>query len=213
MTGGVHRLAVGIDFDNTIACYDELMTRTALDWGLIDAGHRRDKTAVRDSLRALPEGENQWRRLQTYAYGEGMRDAAMMPGLLAFLSFCCHREIPVWVVSHKTEFNNFGPPTVNLRQAALDWMTQQGLFDTAVTGLSAQRVFFESTRQEKVARIASLPLSHFVDDLEETFFESTFPPHIGKIHYLPHAASTSVPGALRAGSWQEIRDHFAALMA
>ena len=211
MSSTARPLAIGIDFDNTIACYDELMYRTAVAWGLIDAGHRRDKTAVRNSLRLLPDGESQWRRLQTHAYGEGMQEAVLMDGFLDFLVFCCERKIPVWIVSHKTKFNNFGPPTVNLRRAALNWMSKQGLFNTALTGLSQTRVYFEGTREEKISRIGSLPLSHFIDDLEDTFLAPSFPPQIGKIHYLPHATMTVVPGALRAGSWQLALEHFTKL--
>lgn len=197
-------LTVGIDFDNTIVSYDELMYETAVGWRLVDMGMRRDKKGIRDQLRSLSDGENHWRKLQTYAYGEGMRKAHPMKGVMDFLHYCRKSGILVWIVSHKTEYNNFGPPTVNLRQAAMTWLTEQGFFNEALTGLTPERVFFEPTREEKVARIAALAPKYFVDDLEETFHEPTFPSEVGKIHYVPHEESSSVVDALHANSWSAI---------
>ncbi len=149
---GLDKLRIGIDFDNTIASYDELMHEIAVGWGLIDAGQRRNKKSVRDQLRLWPEGENHWRRLQTYAYGEGMSRARQMEGVKDFLVFCRACGIPVWIVSHKTEYNNFGPPAVNLRQAAMRWLNEQGFFNEVTTGVTPERVFFEATRVDKIHR-------------------------------------------------------------
>ena len=204
-------LRVGIDFDNTIASYDDLMHETAVGWGLIDAGQRRDKKGIRDRLRQLPGGESHWRRLQTYAYGEGMARARPMEGVKDFLLFCRVNGIPVWIVSHKTEYNNFGPPTVNLRQAAMRWLDEQDFFDEAATGLCPERVFFETTLEDKVARIADLALTNFVDDLEETFLERGFPAAAGKIHFVPHGEPSTVAGALHATSWLSILAYFQTL--
>lgn len=210
---GSRALGIGIDFDNTIVSYDDLMFETAVGWGLVDAGSRPDKKSVRDLLRRLPGGESHWRRLQTFAYGTGMSRAQPMDGVREFLAFCRASAIPVWVVSHKSEYNNFGPPEVNLRQAAMRWLVEQGFFAEAQTGLDPGRVFFEATREEKVARIAALGPSHFVDDLEETFLEPTFPPAVAKIHYVPHGEPSSVEGALHAASWSAILAHIEALAA
>jgi hypothetical protein len=204
---------IGLDFDNTIVSYDELMSDIAVGWGLIDAGLRRNKKIVRDQLRSLPDGESHWRRLQTYAYGEGMAQARPMDGVLDFLRFCRAKSIPIWIVSHKTEYNNFGPPTVNLRQAAMQWLAKHGFFNEAITGLIPARVFFETTREEKVARIATLAVSHFVDDLDETFLEPTFPPDVGKIHFVSHGEASSVPGALDAATWPAILAHIQSIAA
>ena len=208
---GSRALGIGIDFDNTIASYDDLMFETAVGWGLIDAGLRPDKRSVRDTLRTLPDGESHWRRLQTFAYGTGMPRARPMEGVREFLAFCRSSAIPVWIVSHKSEYNNFGPPEVNLRQAAMRWLVEQEFFSEAQTGLDPARVFFETTREEKVARIARLRPSHFIDDLEETFLERTFPPEVAKIHYVPHGEPSCVEGAFQAASWHAILAHIRTL--
>jgi hypothetical protein len=209
----VRHLKLGIDFDNTIASYDDLMYETAIGWGIGDIGSRRDKKGVRDQIRKLPDGESHWRRLQNYAYGDGISRARPMEGVMTFLYFCRANGIPVWVVSHKTEYSNFAPATVNLRQAALTWLAEQGFFDEAQTGLTPERVFFEPTREKKVARIATLTPSHFVDDLEETFLEPTFPSDVGMIHYVPHGEPSCVSGAFHANSWTAILEFMQTLAA
>ena len=79
-------MIIGIDFDNTIASYDELMHRLAVEWEWVAAGMPKSKKLIRDALRALPDGEIKWRRLQTQCYGPGMRDARPMDGLKDFLA-------------------------------------------------------------------------------------------------------------------------------
>ena len=63
----------------------------------------------------------------------------------------------------------------NLRTAALEWMQKNNLV------ISKDNIFFESTRQDKIKRIKELECTHFVDDLEETFEESSFPKKVKKI--------------------------------
>ena len=43
-------MRIGIDFDNTIACYDGVFHAAALERGLIPSELGRDKNSVRDHL-------------------------------------------------------------------------------------------------------------------------------------------------------------------
>lgn len=203
-------MIIGIDFDNTIASYDELMHRLAVAWGLISAKLPRNKKLIRDTIRALPDGESKWRGLQTHSYGPGMHDACPMEGVKEFLADCRTRHIPVWIVSHKTEFANFGDPTVNLRAAALDWMEREGLLDSEAFGITRDQVFFEDTREDKVARIKSLKITHFIDDLEETFLENAFPREVNRILLAPHRPRDISHQWTSFPTWQEIRRHLLA---
>jgi hypothetical protein len=91
------------------------------------------------------------------------------------------------VVSHKTEYAAIDKArTYNLREAAVKFMENQPL-------LQGASVFFESTRQEKVARIERLGCDYFIDDLEEVFLESGFPSTTLKILYSPQDAVHSLP--------------------
>ena len=90
------------------------------------------------------------------------------------------------IVSHKTEYANFGEANVNLREAATAWLERHGFFEDTQLGLCRTNVFFESTRAEKINRIGALRATHFVDDLEETFLEASFPLGVEKILIAAH---------------------------
>jgi hypothetical protein len=177
-------MRIGIDFDNTIVTYDDVFRSAAIERGLIaeSSGHG-GKQAIRDRIRLLPDGEIAWQKLQGYVYGAGIGDARMCEGAECFLRRCRREGATVFIVSHKTEFGHYDPARVNLRHAALDWMTQQGFFRAEGFGILPDNVFFEGTRAEKLARIASLACTHFIDDLEEVVSDPKFPSGVKRILY------------------------------
>jgi hypothetical protein len=199
---------IGIDFDNTIVSYDALMYEAALDRGLIKDGADRTKRAVRDRIRQLPDGEIAWQKLQALAYGPLMRNAQLIEGVEEFICECRDRDIAILIVSHKTEYANYDETRTNLRTAALEWMTDKRFFDAEGFDLSRADVYFESTRCDKIARIARMGCSHFIDDLEEVLLEPSFPAHVEKILYAPDALSVSTGCVTVMPSWQAVRDYF-----
>ena len=46
---------IGIDFDNTIVCYDDVFARVAVELGLVPPKVATSKTAIRDHLRAATD--------------------------------------------------------------------------------------------------------------------------------------------------------------
>lgn len=194
---------IGIDFDNTIVTYDEVFCSMAKRAGLIDPAFVGAKQAVRDAIRLLPEGELAWQRLQGQVYSKGIADAKMVDGFEAFLRRCRAEGCAAMIVSHKTEYGHYDPDRINLRNAARDWMTAKGLLG-GEGGVPAVNVFFEGTRSEKLARIANLSCTHFIDDLEEVLNDPGFPPGVERILLSdgaqPHVAS---PYAVCV-SWRDI---------
>jgi hypothetical protein len=161
-------LRVGIDFDNTLAGYGKVFRAEAERLGLLPPGFAGDKTAVRDAL-----AEEDWQRLQGQVYGRLMPRAELIAGAEAFLIRCRAEGARAFVVSHKTRYGHFDPARVDLREAARAWMRDQGFFDRL--GVAPEDVFFEETREAKVARIATLGLDHFIDDLKEVLDHPAFP--------------------------------------
>ncbi len=199
---------VGIDFDNTIVSYDELMHAIAAGWGAIPAGTPKNKQTIRDLLRQMPDGEIVWQRLQAAAYGERIMEAAPAAGVEKFFAFCERHGIPVCIVSHKTEYSNLGESAVNLRAGAMGWLRQRGLVAGDAGVIRDTAVYFEPTRSAKIERVKKLGVTHFIDDLVETFEDPGFPPEVCRILYAG-TMSRELRGITRFCAWSEIQDYFA----
>jgi hypothetical protein len=199
---------IGVDFDNTLVSYDEVMHRVAVERGLISSDVRKGKWDIRQRVRQSAEGERAWQQLQSIVYGEEIGQARLIEGVRAFFEHCRRAGVPVRIISHKTEFAAWNEAGANLRSAALGWMEAQHFFSDQGLGLSPTDVVFESTRAEKIERIRQLGCTHFIDDLEETFLEPAFPPHVEKILFAPAGARALPPGVRRVNNWQEIDAYF-----
>jgi len=197
---------IGIDLDNTIACYDEGFLTLAREMGLLAEDFRGGKKAVRDAVRSGPGGDIAWQQLQARIYGRDIARARVADGLDVLLERARARNIPIAVISHKTQFSPFDPDT-DLRLAARNWMEANGLFDPAGMGIVPERVYFEGTREDKIRRIRSVGCTHFIDDLDEVFNEPGFPGHVRS--YLYAAGYEEMPqGPFRPfRSHREIADH------
>jgi len=194
-------MLIGIDFDNTIVSYDELFYRQALEAGLIDAELSRTKSAVRAQVQSR-HGDLAWQRLQGQVYGPRMLDARMIEGSREFVQRCFRRGIPVRIVSHKTEYGHFDQTRTKLREVALQWLDQNGFFCPETTGLTREMVFFEATREGKLARIAELGCSHFIDDLPEVLLAEDFAAGIRRLLLAPDGENH--PQLTCCRSWREI---------
>ncbi len=197
---------IGLDFDNTIITYDDVFLVLARERGLTAADFRGRKQAIRDSIRLLPDGELSWQKLQGQVYGKGVARAAMFDGVDAFLRRCKRQKVPVVIVSHKTEYGHHDPARINLRTAALDWMTAKGFFLDSGYGIPAANVYFEGTRQEKVARIAQLGCSHFIDDLEEVLTDPDFPSGVERILFAEGGAPSNAESFIVCPTWRDIEE-------
>jgi hypothetical protein len=192
-------MRIGVDFDNTIAGYDRLFETLAAELGLLrpgapSSGAIRGKTAVRDAVRLLPDGENHWQRLQALAYGPRIGGAELLPGVAEFFRRCRDAGLPVAVVSHKTRFAAGGEGETDLREAAIGFLRGHGFFGPAGLGLDEALVFFEPTRRDKVARIRELGCTHFIDDLPEVFAHEDFPQGVERLLLAPPPPAPAATG-------------------
>lgn len=195
---------VGLDFDNTLACYDEVFPEVAADLGLVAGSWHGTKQQLRDLVRNLPNGEEMWQRIQGRVYGRYMHRAVLFPGAAEFLLRCRTRGIKVSIVSHKTLFGHFDPDKIPLRDAAIRWMDQNGFFSSAQFDLRREDVCFADTREEKLQQIRDRGCEIFVDDLVEVLAEPEFPGDVKKILYSPGAQQKVAPDIQTCASWKEI---------
>jgi len=199
---------IGVDLDNTIVSYDSLIYDVALELSFIGVNSKKSKKFIRGEIRKLPQGEEKWQKLQAIVYGPRMKDAQLIHGVVEFFKLCKENSIKVYVISHKTELASFDETKTNLRTATLNWMEKNKFFKADGLSLSKNNVFFEGTREEKIERIKQLACSHFIDDLEETFMEESFPKRVKKILFDPHNEHSNLHDVMVFKKWEDINGYF-----
>jgi hypothetical protein len=193
-------MRIGVDFDNTLVCYDRAFAAVGTEAGLLPADFTGGKDAAKNwLLRERPDGYL-WERLQGLVYGQLIDRAEVYQGVNEFFRRCREQNgWQVYVVSHKTVLAHHDPLRTDLRASALAWMQRQGFFENGF-GLDASRVFFEDTRDAKVRRIGELDCQIFVDDLPEVLGHAAMPAGCRKILF-----STGPSGPFeRAANWTEV---------
>ena len=122
-------LRIGIDFDNTIACYDQSFPVVAKLLGLLNSTGVDSKNEVKKNLLSRENGDIEWQRLQGQVYGQHMLQAVIFPGFLEFLCLSKLRGHQLFIVSHKSEFGHFDEELIPLRGQALKWLEINGLMN------------------------------------------------------------------------------------
>jgi FMN phosphatase YigB (HAD superfamily) len=201
-------MRIGIDFDNTIACYDGVFHAAALERGLIPADLGRDKNSVRDHLNGSGRKDD-FTELQGYVYGARMDLVSPYPGFADFVAAAREAGHDLFIVSHKTKHPILGPQH-DMHAAARGFLTDRGLMGPGGTQIAPERVFFELTKDEKVARAKALACEVFIDDLPEILAMSGFPVGMHKVLFDPENQFADKAAQFdRRASWAEIAADFA----
>jgi len=200
-------MIIGVDFDNTLVTYDEVMYRVALERSLIHAAVPKNKKDIRDMIRLSSDGEDAWTKLQAEVYGPRMAEAQLVPGVVEFFDLCRRNRITTFIISHKTEYAKFDFTGTNLRLAALEWMRAHEFFDLKGINLNIHDVYFGATRAEKIRYIIDLGCTHFIDDLEEVFLDESFPPAVEKILFAPTTQNVQGDDYFVFQDWKGICEH------
>jgi hypothetical protein len=194
-------MRIGVDFDNTLVCYDRAFATVGKEARLLPADFAGGKDAAkRRLLRERPDGYL-WEKLQGLVYGRRIDHAELYDGAVEFFRRC-RREAgwQVYVVSHKTVLAHHDPLKTDLRASALAWMRRQGFFEPDGFGLDTNQVFFEDTRDAKVRRIGALACQIFVDDHPEVLGHAEMPAGCRKILFATEHAGPFE----RAANWSEV---------
>ena len=190
-------MLVGLDFDNTIVCYDKAISALAEELPGLPPGLSRTKLALRDFLRQANR-EAEWTAFQGALYGPGMAYAEPFEQALETLQELKDSGHSLCIVSHRS-LRPYAGPAYDLHAAARGWAEKW----LSSAGLIEDRaVFFHETRGQKIAAIATLHCEVFLDDLTEVIEDAAFPGSCKAVLFDPegsHAASTH----LRVSSWAE----------
>lgn len=196
-------MIIGIDLDNTIACYETAFYSAARASDLVPVLEDSTKSAVRNYLRAQGR-EDDWTKLQGYVYGARMDLVTPCNGVTQFLSLCGSRDVQVRVISHRTQFPYLGD-RYDLHAAARDWLDRQGFFSDTTPLLQESNVYLEETISAKLARIGSTGCTHFIDDLTDVLGHAEFPDGVERLLFDPDRAHQDASaGLVRHESWHSI---------
>lgn len=200
-------MRIGIDFDNTIVSYDALFHKVALEQGLVPPETPVNKVAVRDHLRRIGQ-EDRWTEMQGYVYGARMDEALAYEGVIDFIRRAGTLGHQVIIISHKTRHPFLGPQ-YDLHTAARSWIEHHLLWNGQAL-LPDERIFFELTKQEKLARIAACGCDSFIDDLPEILLADGFPAQTARLLFDPegHHGAFAADGLPIFRDWQQLIRHF-----
>ncbi len=177
-------MKLGLDLDHTLISYDDLIREQMIERGWLEPDsplHR--KSELRDFLRLQRNGDVRWQRIQSWLYTDGLDRAQPTPSLHHLIDFIRYHRIETWIVSHKTTHADYDPLYRPLRHYAMEWLRRQNFFSTEGLHLPPERVVFCNTLDFKVAKIAELKFTAFIDDLPEVLLHSHFPVTVKRLQY------------------------------
>ena len=193
---------IGLDFDNTIANYEGVFYRVALDKGLIPGDLAKTKNAVRDFLNGTGRAR-EFTELQGYVYGARMDLVTVYDGVGEFVAAAVASSHSVSIISHKTRRPIAGP-AYDMHASAVSFLEATGILGSGM--ISADQVFFETTKEAKVARIAGCGIDVFVDDLPEILTMEGLPRMVRRILFDPLSLEADLRDDIECfGDWRAIQ--------
>ena len=199
-------MKLGIDFDNTIVNYHEVIERLASKLSGIPQHIPKTKIRIRDYLRGCGR-EEEWTELQGQIYGPGMIYAKPYRGAIQAMKEVADKGYSLIIVSHRTRYPYRGTRH-DLHKAAYEWVKRElwseGLFQEK-DGCSC--VHFLETRAEKIQKIGLLECDYFIDDLPEVLEDEGFPNNTRRILFHPKNESAGSPSKefVLMRDWTELK--------
>ena len=199
-------MLVGLDLDNTIIDYDTAFAQAARLAGWVRADFAGSKRDLRTLLWAQPDGDRIWRGLQARVYGPEISGAALAKGYHDFATRAADAGAELVIISHKTAFAAAAPDGPDLRQCALEWMSDHGVTGSSPGQVRADRVIFADSRDAKISAIRSARCEVFVDDLTEVLLHPEFPARTTRLHFYPGASDgpPADPALVTCRSWRDV---------
>ena len=194
-------IKLGLDFDNTVVCYDKAISVLADELFDLPPEAPRTKLGLRDYLRA--EGrEPEWTAFQGELYGPGMIHAQPFEGAIETMLQLVAAGHELVIVSHRSRRPYAGEPH-DLHAAAQRWVAER-LQSTGLFTKETSSINFLETRQEKVARIAELGCQAFLDDLPEVLQDPGFPASTEGILFAPDYGGAHETNLLSITAWEKL---------
>jgi len=199
-------MIVGLDFDNTIVCYDSLFHKVSVEQGLISQDFPINKIKIRDHLRSINK-EDVWTEMQGYVYGYRMQEAEAFPFLLEFIDNLIENGHQIVVISHKTKYPFIGEK-YDLHKAAKFWLYKNLITNKGNSQFTLNNCFFEKTKDQKVLKITEQDCDLYIDDLPEILENPLFPEKCLRILFDPenNYYKKTFEKIIIKNSWDQIID-------
>ena len=167
-------IKIGIDFDNTIVCYDDIFHSAALAKGYIKNDvlpqKKNNKRYYTKKFRRSFLAETSIRNLWTKII-----EAKPFVGVIDFILDLLKLGFDVYIISHKSQYASIDKAkSKDLIAAARNWLDKYFFFNLNAKSFPKNNIF-EPSRIMKIQRISSLGCNIFIDDLLETFLDKNFP--------------------------------------
>lgn len=180
-------MIIGLDFDNTIVCYDKAIATLAPQRFHLPDYLPLTKVAIRNHLRS--QGlDDAWTRFQGELYGPGMAHAEPFETAIEVIRQLRRMGHAPVVISHRSRFPYLGERH-DLHAFASSWISNR--LEDVLTSFT-----FHESKAEKVAMIASVGCEVFLDDLPEILSDPLFPKSTIGVLFSPDQANTSWDGKI-----------------
>ena len=196
-------MRIGIDFDNTIACYDNSFFQVALKNKWIENNIPKSKNSVKLYMHEKKLFK-EFTTLQGLVYGKEILRAKVFSGFKKFIVENCSKH-KFFIISHKTRYPIIGKK-IDLHFAAYDFLNHNKL--EYFTKDIENRVYLETEKENKIKRAKILDLDYFIDDLPEILNMKGFLTKTKKVLFDPNKISQYDSMFMNFSSWVEINNFF-----
>lgn len=201
-------MIIGVDFDNTIICYDHVFRSAALSLGLIPKNILilQNKQSIKQYLIA-EDRESEWTFLQGIVYGVWIEKARAFPFVVETIQSLLKSGHMICVISHKTRYPYSGPQN-DLHLSANKWLEQNVICKLNKSLAVNFSVSFNETVDQKIENVRSGKCDVFIDDLEQILLHKDFPAQTKRILFSPLEQSPNVHNQTLSvmSSWSEFEN-------
>ena len=170
-------MKIGIDFDNTIICYDEVFKKISHEQKIFPINLKKKEEIKKYIIKKF--SEKFWTFLQSLIYGEEIEFAKPFSNAKKTLSKL-KKKHDLFLVSHKSKFPYLGK-RINLIERANRWLVKNEFTKCKNSIFLSENIFFEKSIKKKIERIKKINCDIFIDDLKPLL--DSLPSTVLKIYF------------------------------
>ena len=153
-------LKIGVDLDNTVVVYNELILDICYEEGIKIPPDLFTKEAISDFLKATGRNK-EWTDIQALIYGPEMCRAKLAPGFSEFSALVFKTNSKLTLISNRSYYAAHDTEEkYNLHSCAKNWIEKN-------LPCTFESVNFENSTGNKIRLASASNLDYFIDDLDE----------------------------------------------